>query len=170
MEYSSSSSSSSTSSFSTSSSSSSSTSSSSSIDKSSHIISHSQPPSQCVPIADYTPTSDWKNQEIKSCIKNNNYQYINLIPFRDLTAPLYSMHITPPEISGGWEISGHENNHHNSRLVDCTHYCYFPQMWESIWTTMSYFILSHSNSNSNANNNVNIGYNGSVTRKKRLYV
>jgi hypothetical protein len=35
----------------------------------------SQPFSQCVPITDYTPLMDWKNFEIKSCLKNNEYQH-----------------------------------------------------------------------------------------------
>lgn len=101
-----------------------------------HTSLHSmyQPYSQCVPITDYTPIMDWKNYEVKSCLKNNDYSNIYLLPFHDITAPLYSMHLTPPGYVGGGDT-----NH----TIDCTHYCYFPQMWESIWTTFSYVITNH---------------------------
>jgi hypothetical protein len=31
--------------------------------------------------------------EIKSCVKNSEYQNIHLLPFYDVTEPLYSMHL-----------------------------------------------------------------------------
>lgn len=106
------------------------------------LHSHTQPLSHCAPLADHTPLMDWKNFEIKSCLKNKEYSKIHLLPFRDVTAPLYSMHITPPGYAGGGE-----SNH----TVDCTHYCYFPQLWESIWTTFSFVITNHDRLNANNN-------------------
>ena len=78
------------------------------------------------------------------------------------------MHITPPGNPIEWEIYHTETQHHHNRLVDCTHYCYFPQMWESIWMTMSYFILSQSNSSLNNFYDVNYWQNISKRRSRRI--
>lgn len=59
---------------------------------------------------------DWRNRDVNSYISNEGYDNsIHVIPFRDLTLPLYSMHPS------------------NDTHQDCTHYCYFPQMWQNMW-------------------------------------
>jgi hypothetical protein len=102
---------------------------------------------------------------------------IHVLPFRDVTAPLYSMHLTPPGITGGGggdggggsssrkegggerdeRIEGTNESHgspsiHSVGIVDCTHYCYFPQMWESLWTTFSYTIMTQARLNIKSSN------------------
>lgn len=48
-------------------------------------------------------------------IENEGYNNIHIIPFRKMTMPLYNMHPT------------------SAMQQDCTHFCYFPQMWQPIW-------------------------------------
>ena len=109
---------------------------------------------------------------MRHLIENGGYSNIHIMPFRDITLPLYNMH---PSYSGGASISvrnslrssadlnfsngtsaesGVDNNSnstgkntnrrksssgfdysltHHTNDDDCTHYCYFPQMWQSIW-------------------------------------
>lgn len=52
---------------------------------------------------------------MKFIIDNEQLENIHIIPFRDITAPLHDMH---PDGVGS---------------KDCTRYCYFPQMWQSVW-------------------------------------
>jgi hypothetical protein len=58
-------------------------------------------------------------------IEHGGHTSIHLMPFRDLTLPLYSMHPTP--------TSSAVNGSVGTQAQDCTHYCYFPQMWQGIW-------------------------------------
>jgi hypothetical protein len=65
-----------------------------------------------------------------------------MIPFRDITAPLYNMHPSSgfESLSSSSDLSLTDARStdqiifspHNSQR-DCTHFCYFPQMWQSIW-------------------------------------
>lgn len=71
-------------------------------------------------------------------LENEDYALIRMIPFRDLTLPLYNMHPTSASVVDADGESG-------AAVVpvvapgsppvrqDCTHYCYFPQMWQGIW-------------------------------------
>jgi hypothetical protein len=56
-------------------------------------------------------------------LENEDYSAIKMIPFRDLTLPLYNMH----PMSSAVGATGATQDQH------CTHYCYFPQMWQSVW-------------------------------------
>jgi hypothetical protein len=58
---------------------------------------------------------DWRNGDVRHAIKNARLEHVKVLPFRDLTAPLFNMHPSTPD------------------APDCTHFCYFPQMWQSIW-------------------------------------
>lgn len=88
----------------------------------------------CVPIADATPGKsrcivggsrlpdlvlptelDWRNIDVLHAIENENLQHIRMIPFHKATMPLHDMHPT------------------SSESEDCTHFCYFPQMWQPVW-------------------------------------
>ena len=51
-------------------------------------------------------------------VANEQLRHIHHIAFRDLTLPLFNMH--PSDNEG-------------LTAQDCTHYCYFPQMWQSVW-------------------------------------
>jgi len=72
----------------------------------------------CHPLADYTPEFDWRNRDVRLHIENEKLENIHMIAFRDVTAPLHDMH---PE---------------SADAKDCTHYCYFPQMWQGVWAQM----------------------------------
>lgn len=63
---------------------------------------------------------DWRNTDVYHIITNGAFTNIHLMPFRDITLPLYNMHPSSSVVSA---------RHHE----DCTHYCYFPQMWQTIW-------------------------------------
>ena len=82
-------------------------------------------PSECVPIEDASNPLDWRNNEVRSYIRNEGLHNIHIIPFRDVTTPLYNMHVS--------------SQHHQGQ-VNCDKYCYFPQMWEGVWTSMSFGI------------------------------
>lgn len=71
--------------------------------------------SSCVPIQDSREDLDWRNRDVRFTIENEHLNNIHIVPFRDITAPLYDMH---PDGFGS---------------KDCTRFCYFPQMWQSVW-------------------------------------
>ena len=75
--------------------------------------------SSCVPIADSRGDLDWRNKDVRFIIDNEKLRHVAVVPFRDVTAPLYDMH---PDGAG-------------SR--DCTRYCHFPQMWQSVWLKLN---------------------------------
>ncbi|KAJ1392015.1 hypothetical protein B484DRAFT_408580, partial [Ochromonadaceae sp. CCMP2298] len=56
--------------------------------------------------------------DVYHLIENGNHKHVNIIPFREITLPLHNMHPTS---------SSHE---------DCTHFCFFPQMWQGVWRSM----------------------------------
>lgn len=74
----------------------------------------------CVPLADSTPTFDWRNRDVQQMIENEQLKNINILKFHDVTAPLYEMH---PE-------------------ADCTRYCYFPQMFQGLWKQLNTVIAN----------------------------
>ena len=126
---------------------------------------------------------DWRNADVYHSIENEGYSNIHIIPFRDLTLPLFNMHpsVSSSSSSGGGgggsdgvgstsgmssvssmaSGSGYGYESHDSSSAggadnitysekrkkdkaqplpprapdsqDCTHYCYFPQMWQSVW-------------------------------------
>eukprot|EP00981_Chlorochromonas_danica_P011954 scaffold4358_cov177-Ochromonas_danica.AAC.8 len=78
----------------------------------------------CVPIADATPELDWRNVDVMNIIENDKLQHLRVIPFHKYTMPLYNMH---PNAAGA---------------EDCTHYCYFPQMWQPVWYALYNATLS----------------------------
>jgi hypothetical protein len=80
----------------------------------------------CTPIYDSSPDYDWRNKDIASLKENLELEHISIIPFRDVTLPLFNMH---PSGENG---------------QDCTHFCYFPQMWMSIWNHLYRHIVVRS--------------------------
>lgn len=75
--------------------------------------------SSCVPIADSRGDLDWRNRDAKFILDHEKLRHINIVPFRDVTAPLHDMH---PDGYGS---------------KDCTRYCHFPQMWQSVWSKLN---------------------------------
>lgn len=58
---------------------------------------------------------DWRNNDVKNTLANEDLRHIRVIPFHKYTMPLHNMHPTSPQSE------------------DCTHFCYFPQMWQPVW-------------------------------------
>lgn len=69
----------------------------------------------CAPLEDNSPEYDWRNRDVKFTIENEYLDNIDIIPFRDITAALSSMH--PDDRS----------------MRDCTRFCYFPALWQIVW-------------------------------------
>lgn len=69
---------------------------------------------QCVPIQDTTPQADWRNRIIEQIILKHNFFTVQIIRFYNLTLPLWSAHP-------------------NGKLRDCTHFCWFPMLYQSIF-------------------------------------
>lgn len=66
-------------------------------------------------ISNFPLELDWRNVDVYNEIEKENLDAIRVIPFHELTMPLYNMHASNP------------------KFQDCTHYCYLPQMWQTIW-------------------------------------
>lgn len=77
----------------------------------------------CMPNADSSPNLDWRNRDALSAIAAYDLNNVDWIFFHDITAPLYNMH--PFGL-----------NSSSAADVDCTQYCYFPQMWQPIWVQL----------------------------------
>jgi hypothetical protein len=80
----------------------------------------------CTPLQDSRGDSDWRNREVRNVISNEFLEEIKIIPFRDVTAPLHQMH---PD----GDVSR-----------DCTRFCYFPQMWQTVWRALDYATFNNS--------------------------
>lgn len=61
-------------------------------------------------------------------LANADYDNIKVLPFRDVTLPLHNMHPSSDDFE------------------DCTHYCYFPQMWQGLWYDIDYYATNHTTS------------------------
>ena len=81
----------------------------------------------CIPNLDSSPNLDWRNRDAASVLVTYGLENIDWIDFHDITAPLYNMH------PYGLNSSSPED-------VDCTQYCYFPQMWQPLWVQLYDFI------------------------------
>jgi hypothetical protein len=68
----------------------------------------------CVPILDPSPHSDWRNRIIEQIILQNNLFHIQILRFYNITLPLWS-------------------SHPNGNLRDCTHFCWFPMLYQPIF-------------------------------------
>ena len=77
----------------------------------------------CVPLVDAQRNLDWRNREVHSYVHNENLQNIHVIPFRDITAPLFNMHAKYV-------------NDNDSEAVDCMNFCFFPQLWQIVWSRL----------------------------------
>ncbi|KAJ1419895.1 hypothetical protein B484DRAFT_453246 [Ochromonadaceae sp. CCMP2298] len=71
----------------------------------------------CTPLADPSPQADWRNRDIERIVSEKGLFMIKIIPFYNLTAPLWDAH-----------PSGH--------LKDCTHFCWTPMLYQSVFHRM----------------------------------
>jgi hypothetical protein len=80
---------------------------------------------------------DWRNEDVYHIIEKEGYHQIRMIPFHKITMPLYNMHPN------------------SAAAQDCTHYCYFPQMWQPVWYELynasQSMVMSYGESNSGGN-------------------
>lgn len=68
----------------------------------------------CVPINDTSPNADWRNSDIPLIIKTHNLYSVKIIPFFNITVPLWTEH-----------VNGHKQ--------DCTHFCWTPFLYQYIF-------------------------------------
>ena len=79
----------------------------------------------CVPLRDAQKSLDWRNREVYTYIRNENLRNIQIISFRDVTAPLFNMHA---------QTAGVYVGNANTSSTDCTNFCFFPQLWQIVWS------------------------------------
>eukprot|EP01039_Chlorochromonas_danica_P005050 gene5050-5545_t len=72
----------------------------------------------CIPIQDLSPQADWRNRIIEDIIRNDKLYKIEIIPFYNLTASLWS-------------------EHPNGHLRDCTHFCWSPFLYQPIFHALA---------------------------------
>lgn len=73
---------------------------------------------QCNPIEDTTAAGDWRNSDVRAIIENNKLEHISIIPFYNVTLPLWSSHV-------------------NGHLRDCTHFCWSPMLYQSLFHALA---------------------------------
>jgi hypothetical protein len=70
--------------------------------------------SGCFPIKDPSAQADWRNNDIRNMIKESKLNRIQILPFYDLTVPLWNLHV-------------------NGNKQDCTHFCWSPLLYQSFF-------------------------------------
>jgi hypothetical protein len=73
---------------------------------------------KCEPIQDTTPAGDWRNSDVRNIIQTNSLDNIDIIPFYNVTLPLWSSHV-------------------NGHLRDCTHFCWSPMLYQSLFHALA---------------------------------
>jgi hypothetical protein len=73
---------------------------------------------KCEPIADTSSSGDWRNSDIRAIIAEHNLQHVQILPFYNVTLPLWSMHV-------------------NGHLRDCTHFCWSPMLYQSLFHALA---------------------------------
>jgi hypothetical protein len=77
---------------------------------------------QCTAIQDGSPQADWRNRAIEQIIVQHNLFSVQIVRFYNITLPLWSAHP-------------------NGRLRDCTHFCWFPMLYQSIFHRLREVVL-----------------------------
>lgn len=77
---------------------------------------------QCTAIQDVSPQADWRNRAIEQIIVQHNLFSVQIVRFYNITLPLWSAHP-------------------NGRLRDCTHFCWFPMLYQSIFHRLREMLL-----------------------------
>lgn len=71
----------------------------------------------CTPINDTSPDADWRNNDVAAIIRANQFTKIRIIPFYDISLPLWSLHV-------------------NGHMRDCTHFCWTPMLYQSLFHSL----------------------------------
>lgn len=79
----------------------------------------------CTPLGDAQSSLDWRNREVHAYLHRMRLRGVQVVPFRDITAPLFNMHINAPQ-----------DNATRPFFADCTKFCYFPQLWQALWSSL----------------------------------
>jgi hypothetical protein len=72
---------------------------------------------QCVDILDKSPEGNWRNKDVEVILQKYKFP-IQIVRFYNLTVPMYTEHV-------------------NGNLRDCTHICWFPMLYQSIFHTLA---------------------------------
>jgi hypothetical protein len=73
---------------------------------------------KCEPIADNSTEGDWRNADIRDIVHKEALKHVQIIPFYNVTLPLWSSHV-------------------NGHLRDCTHFCWSPMLYQSLFHLMA---------------------------------
>jgi hypothetical protein len=77
-----------------------------------------QAPPIPMPITDTSASGDWRNSDIRNIIKEHKLEYVKIVPFYNVSLPLWSMHV-------------------NGHLRDCTHFCWSPMLYQSLFHALA---------------------------------
>lgn len=73
---------------------------------------------ECAPVSDARPEADWRNRIIEKIVASRKLTQIKTIKFYNATLPLHT-------------------GHPNGKLKDCTHFCWTPMLYQSIFHDMN---------------------------------
>lgn len=74
-------------------------------------------PNCCSSISNTTFLADWRNDLVRVHLsKNSRSDKIHYLPFADMTRDVADMHVCHPDY-----------------IHDCTHYCFWPLLWQPFW-------------------------------------
>jgi hypothetical protein len=68
----------------------------------------------CEPIKEPGPDADWRNSDVRDIILTQGLSKVQVAPFYNITVPLWSEHV-------------------NGHLRDCTHFCWTPMLYQSLF-------------------------------------
>ena len=68
----------------------------------------------CEPIREAGPEADWRNSDIRDIVQSHGLSKVSIAPFYNITVPLWSEHV-------------------NGHLRDCTHFCWTPMLYQSLF-------------------------------------
>lgn len=77
----------------------------------------------CVAIGDLSDEANWRNTDVEMIITTRNLYKIKIVRFYNLTIPMWTEHV-------------------NGNLKDCTHLCWTPMLYQSIFHSMAQALLA----------------------------
>jgi hypothetical protein len=76
----------------------------------------------CVQINDTSNDANWRNTDTEMIIKTHRLDKIKIVRFYNLTVPMWTEHV-------------------NGNLKDCTHLCWTPMLYQSIFRSMAHAMI-----------------------------
>ena len=73
---------------------------------------------RCSAIADNSTAADWRNADVRDIIRHKRLSQVEIIPFYNVTLPLWTSHV-------------------NGHLRDCTHFCWSPMLYQSLFHSLA---------------------------------